>query len=315
MTTPLADSYEFCRRLSRRAAKNFYFSFTGLPRDRFDAMCALYAYMRICDDIGDDESVPAADRLRAVDWWQSAVESVFESDGPIESVLAPPFQHETFDSGRQLLPAMNDARQRFSIPVECLTGVITGVRMDLETESVSASALSCRYETFDELANYCYHVAGVVGQCCIHVWGFEESRALDLAIDCGLAFQLTNILRDIAEDADNGRVYLPAEDLRRFDYPVQAIAERRNNDQFQALMKFEAERAAEFYERARQLFDCLEPTGKPILQAMMRIYEGLLHEIVRHDYDVYSRRVSVPTWRKLVIATGAAVRHRLHSLT
>ena len=170
----------------------------------------------------------------------------------------------------------------------------------------------CRYQTFDELADYCYHVAGVVGRCCIHVWGFTNPRALTLAIDCGLAFQLTNILRDIAEDADNGRVYLPAEDLRHFDYPVEAIQSRVVDDRFRALMKFEADRAAEYYDRARELFQYLEPTGQPILQAMMRIYEGLLTEICRSGYDVYSRRISLPTWRKLLIATGAAVRHRLN---
>ena len=314
MTTPLADSYEFCRRLARRAAKNFYFSFAGLPRDRFDAMCALYAYMRICDDIGDDESVPLEDRRRALDWWQSTVQSVFESDTPFQQAPESPFSHETFEIGRQVLPAMHDARQRFSIPMDCLTDVIAGVRMDLDDSTAALQQPTCRYETFDELADYCYHVAGVVGRCCIHVWGFTDDRALDLAIDCGLAFQLTNILRDIAEDANNGRIYLPAEDLRRFEYPVEAITQRTNDDRFQALMKFEAERAELYYERARQLFECLEPMGQPILQAMMRIYEGLLREIVRCDYDVYSRRVSVPTWRKLLIATGAAVRHRLSAL-
>jgi phytoene synthase len=319
MPDPLADSYEFCRKLTRRTATNFYYSFTGLPRDRFKAMCALYAYMRICDDIGDDDSLPLDQRAPALQWWRDIVSMRLTSDDTSPSTPLPdaPFVHETLQNGVLVLPAMRDSLSRFSIPVECLLDVITGVGMDLDAlnrsgslETADADAM-CRYQTFEELADYCYHVAGVVGRCCVHVWGFTNPRALTLAIDCGLAFQLTNILRDIAEDADNGRVYLPAEDLRRFNYPVEAIQSRVVDDRFHDLMKFEADRAAEYYSRSRELFQYLEPAGQPILQAMMSIYEGLLTEIRRSDYDVYSRRISLPTWRKLLIATGAAVRHRL----
>ena len=318
MPDSLADSYEFCRKLTRRTATNFYYSFTGLPRDRFKAMCALYAYMRICDDIGDDESLPLAHRGPALQWWREMVATHFAADCASPSTPLPdaPFVHESLTNGAMVLPAMRDSMSRFGIPVECLLDVITGVGMDLDADNHPASTdgadVVCRYQTFEELSDYCYHVAGVVGRCCIHIWGFTNPRALTLAIDCGLAFQLTNILRDIAEDADNGRVYLPAEDLRRFDYPVEAIQGRVVDDRFRALMKFEADRAAEYYGRSRELFQYLEPTGQPILQAMMRIYEGLLTEIRRSNYDVYSRRISLPTWRKLLIATGTAVRQRLN---
>jgi len=282
-------------------------------------MCALYAYMRVCDDIGDDDSLPLEQRAPALQWWRDIVSMRLTSDAsPSTQLPAAPFVHETLQNGVSVLPAMQDSMARFSIPVDCLLDVITGVGMDLDAHDGTGSAGTadagdmCRFQTFEELADYCYHVAGVVGRCCIHVWGFTNPRALTLAIDCGLAFQLTNILRDIAEDADNGRVYLPAEDLRRFDYPVEAIQSRVVDDRFHDLMEFEADRAAEYYSRSRELFQYLEPTGQPILQAMMRIYEGLLTEIRRSNYDVYSRRISLPTWRKLLIATGAAVRHRLN---
>ncbi len=218
-------------------------------------------------------------------------------------------------TGHAILPALNDIVERYRIPHRYFTDVIDGVLMDqVETEGPLASSadLHCRFKTFEELQQYCYHVAGVVGLCCIHIWGFRDDEALERAVDCGTAFQLTNILRDLGEDVDVGRVYLPAEDLERFDYSPDDLRLRINDERFQSLMEFQVQRADEFYARARDLFELLDPVGRPILQAMMKIYGGLLNEIKRRRYDVYSKRIALPTWQKLLIAADAFLRRRTH---
>ena len=311
MPDPLADSYAFCRKFARRTAKNFYYSFLGLPADRFDAMCVLYSYMRICDDIGDDEQQPVELRRAGLTAWHSEVRRALgelttaDDDEPDE----PPAL-DALATGRRVLPALAEMVATFQIPHEYLFEVLAGVRADLEADQQSVTDPQCCFATFDELTAYCYRVAGVVGRCCIHIWGFNDPRALDLAVDCGLAFQLTNILRDLAEDADNGRVYLPADELQRFDYSPQDIVRRTRDERFQQLMAFQVERAASYYDRANELFQCLDPVGQPILSAMIRIYGGLLTEIEQRHFDVYTQRVSLPTWRKLLIATGAVLRRR-----
>ena len=311
MPETLADSYACCQKLARRTAKNFYYSFTGLPPDQFQAMCVLYSYMRLCDDVGDDESVPLDVRAARLTAWETATRSALE-DGQ------SPDHH--FGTGRDeyrlVFPALIDITSRYRIPTHCFLDVISGVRMDLESaasdgaSASGSSTLRCQFETFDELTEYCYRVAGVVGVCCIHIWGFNNEAALKSAADCGLAFQLTNILRDLAEDADNGRVYLPTEDLSRFEMTPADISNRVMDERFHRLMAFQVERAESYYVKANDLFQWLEPPGRPILKAMLRIYGGLLKEISKRNFDVYSQRVSLPTWRKLLIAADAAINRR-----
>ena len=169
------------------------------------------------------------------------------------------------------------------------------------------------YETFEALSDYCYHVAGVVGLCCIHIWGFHDERALDAGIECGLAFQMTNILRDLSEDIELGRVYLPQEDLIRFEYTPADIQSRIYDQRFRSLMQFEVQRTREFYQKSERLLDYLSPAGQGILKAMYRIYGGILSEIERMEYDVYSSRAGLPKWRKLLIAGEAIVASRWKS--
>ena len=184
--------------------------------------------------------------------------------------------------------------------------MIDGVEWDLHPVEVA---------TFEELERYCYHVAGAVGLCCIHVWGFREDPAVrQLAIDCGLALQLTNILRDLAEDADRGRIYLPREDLERFGYSPDDLHRRVRDRRFRDLMQFEVDRAKGYYARGERLLDHLAPTGKPILRAMLDIYGGLLREIERRDFDIYSQRVTLPKWQKLWYAGRAVLKQRLGRL-
>lgn len=286
----LAESHTYCRTLAKRAAKNFYVSFLTLPAEHYRAMCALYAFMRICDDIGDDTSVPLSQRKFALQEWRDAV--IVALDGDPAAHLA--------------LPALCDAVKRFQIPREYLLAAIDGVGMDLGT---------VEFATFDELSRYCYHVAGVVGLCCIHIWGFHDDRAKAAAIECGLALQLTNIVRDIKEDAQMDRVYLPQEDLEQFDYSLDDIQQERRDERFRALMRFQVARAREFYTAGRRLYDYLEPVGQPILDAMLRIYGGLLDEIEHRDYDIFTGRARVSTSRKLAIAGSAVLRHQWRRLT
>lgn len=281
----LEISFEYCHRLARKTAKNFYYSFLALPGEMRRDMCALYAYMRICDDLGDDPAASVDQRRESLARWREQV---------LHCLAGEAVDHPA-------LPALADVVSRRGIPRGPLLDVIAGVEMDLEP---------VRYESFPALKDYCYHVAGAVGLCCIHVWGFEDERALPLAVECGLAFQLTNILRDLREDASLGRVYLPQEDLVRFGYTVADLAACRVDDRFHDLMRFEVSRAQDYYLRSEALVPFVSRTGRPVLVAMRKIYGGLLDEIVRRDYDVFRGRVSLPRWKKLAIVASALLRHR-----
>ncbi|MBT4864544.1 MAG: phytoene/squalene synthase family protein [Planctomycetaceae bacterium] len=281
----LDESYAWCKSLAKKTAGNFYYSFLTLPAVRQRDMCVLYAFMRVSDDLGDDGDLPVAERSQLLRVWRDDLTAALDGSR----------------FGHALFPALADMVNRCGVPHEHLFAVLDGIEMDLDPKG---------FETFDELSQYCYRVAGAVGLCCIHVWGFHDERAIDRAIDCGLAFQLTNILRDLGEDAAMGRTYLPREDLRRFGYSAEDIAAQQYNEQFVELMQFEAERARSYFRRAEELHGYLEPAGKPIFQAMLQIYGGLLDAIERRNYDVYSSRVSLPRWRKLLISFDAIVRQR-----
>lgn len=330
--SPIDDCFDQCERLTKRTAGNFYYSFLGLPLPQYRAMCALYAFMRVTDDWGDEVNRTVAQRITALEAWRQSLASALRPEWtPLEMA-------DWSDHARMVLPAMRDVAIRFAIPHEHLNAVIDGVRSDLGDDSEKIrrtgtlarhaldktldsndghecpsyrAELSCRFQTFEELNNYCYLVAGAVGLCCIHIWGFHSDAAVRRAIDCGTAFQLTNILRDVGEDADEGRIYLPAEDLARFGVTVEDLKARRYDDRFRSLMAFEAERAKTFYASAEQLLNHLEPLGQPIMKAMLLLYGGLLHEIERRKFDVFSSHVSLPRWRKLWIAADALIHQKL----
>jgi 15-cis-phytoene synthase len=276
--TSLADSQAYCEELARRQAGNFYHAFRLLPRSQRRAMCALYAFMRVTDDLTDEPGDVAAKRA-ALEGWRRQFHQALA--GHSSHPLHPAFRHAVTTHG---------------IPGEYLQAVLDGVAMDLEP---------CRYDTFAELYRYCYHVASAVGLCCIHIWGFSGDKAREYAEAAGIAFQLTNILRDLGEDAARGRVYLPAEDLERFGYRPEQLRRGERTEAFRALMRFEAERARGYYEAARPLAGLLPPPGRAVFQVMSRTYRALLEAIVRRDYDVFSRRVRVSTWRKLWFVAGA----------
>lgn len=273
MTDRLAASYSYCRGLTRRTAGNFGYSFWALPAEQHRGMNALYAFLRLTDDIGDDPKRDLAARRDDLARWRNDLQSALTGTLPDHPVW----------------PAVADIIRRFEIPAKHLTAVIDGVEMDLTPRP---------FATFHDLSNYCYHVAGAVGLCCIRVWGCRDVAAEPLAIDCGLAFQLTNILRDLAEDAAQGRIYLPEEDLQQFGYSADDLRRQTVNREFRMLMAFETERAKSCYQRAAGLSAHLSPPGRRVLQIMREIYGGLLREIESRSFDVFTRRVRLPAWKK-----------------
>jgi len=275
---PTERSYEYCRRVARRRAKNFYYSFVLLSRPQRNAMCAIYAFMRYCDDLSDE---PGATRA-AIDQWRAEMEAALEGRFS-EHPVWPAFYHTV---------------RRFCIPHQYFREMIDGVLSDLEPR---------RFETFDQLYRYCYQVASVVGLTIVHIFGFDTRSALPLAEKCGVAFQLTNILRDIREDAERGRVYLPTEDLRRFGVSEEDLFKGRREEPFLRLMRFEAERARAYYNESRPLLDLIHPRSRASLWALISIYSRLLELIELSNYDVFRRRVRLPLWEKSWIVWRALV--------
>jgi len=271
-------SYEYCRRVARRRAKNFYYSFVLLSRPQRNAMCAIYAFMRYCDDLSDE---PGATRA-AIDRWRAEM----------EEALAGRF------SSHPVWPAFYHTVRRFGIPPQYFREMIDGVLSDLEPR---------RFETFERLYRYCYQVASVVGLTIIHIFGFDTRSALPLAEKCGVAFQLTNILRDIREDAERGRIYLPAEDLRRFGVSEDDLCAGRRGEPFLRLMAFESERARAYYNDSRPLLDLIHPRSRASLWALIAIYSRLLERIEQGNFDVFRHRVRLPLWEKSWIVWRALV--------
>jgi phytoene synthase len=276
--TALNRSYAYCEQLARREAGNFYHAFRVLPNAQRRAMCALYAFMRVADDLSDRPG-GAAERRADLRAWRA---SLLGALGGVDT-------HPLHAALRQTLRA-------YRIPLGYLEAVLDGVEMDLEP---------VRYATFADLRRYCYHVASAVGLACIHIWGFRDQRALAYAETAGVAFQLTNILRDLAEDAGRGRVYLPQEDLARFGYSEAELYRGARGPGFRALMRFEIERARGLYDAAMPLTELLAPPGRAVFWLMARTYRGLLDAIERRDYDVFGTRVALSRWSKLFLAVRA----------
>jgi 15-cis-phytoene synthase len=278
MPLNLADSYAYCERVARREAGNFYHAFRLLPRPQRRAMCALYAFMRVADDLSDGPETIPEKRTLLDDWRRQ-----------LHQALAGTYTH-------RLHPAFHHTVTTYGIPRQYLIDVLDGVCMDLEP---------VRYAAFADLYPYCYRVASAVGLSCIHIWGFERPEAKSLAESAGIAFQLTNILRDLAEDAARGRVYLPREDMDRFGYSEEQLHRGELNDNYRRLMRFEAERARSYYEAARPLAGLLHPPGRAVYLVMARTYRGLLEAIEKRDYDVFSKRVRLSRWHKMWLALQA----------
>jgi len=273
------ESYKYCRAVAKRRAKNFYYSFVLLSQDQKNAMCAVYAFMRYCDDLSDEPDATVA----AIEQWRKALTAALRGE---------------YDS-HPVWPAFHNAVQRFHIPHQYFHDMIDGVASDLTPQPV---------RTFQDLYRYCYKVASVVGMTTVHIFGFDSPRALELAETCGIAFQLTNILRDVREDAGLGRQYLPTEDLARFHVSPEDLAQGRYSPNFHSLMEFEERRARQFYEDSAPLIGLVHQRSRASLWALISIYSRLLDRIRKSGYDVLTRRISLPKWEKGWIVVQALVR-------
>lgn len=282
----LRSSYAECRRITRRAGSNFTPCFYLLSQDRRRAMEALYAFMRHTDDLVDGNHGRKDVPLALAQWREQTLAAYDRSDwdhsGPVN-----------------ILPALVDTVTRFEIPRDYLMAAIDGAEMDLTRQ---------RYDTFDELSEYCYRVATAVGLACLRIWGYRGSDPGEPAHACGLAFQLTNILRDVREDCSRGRVYLPQEDLQRFGYSEEDLAASQDDDRFRSLMQFQIERAERFYRQATELAEGLEAGGRRIFVMMMRVYYRLLKKIESNPARVLSERVSLGCWPPLEIMARTLAR-------
>jgi len=282
----LARAYAACRTIAKREAKNFYYAFVALPLERRNAICAIYAFMRQADDLADDETLPREERRRKLDVWLAAWH---------EAAAGAPTADPVF-------LAVRDAIQRFAIPLQLLDELVDGVAMDLDHTSTGAPDT---YATFADLYRYCYLVASVVGLVCIRIFGYSGERAEKLAEETGIAFQLTNILRDVSEDTARHRVYLPLTDLATHGVSIDELLHRApsapHTPAERALLASVARRAEDYYRSADELLPLIHRESRPALWVLVSIYHALLKRIERADYDVFTRRASVPTAQKIAI--------------
>jgi phytoene synthase len=294
----IAVAYSVCRSITRSAAKNFYYAFLVLPAAKRQALCAVYAYMRRCDDIADDFKVPAYERRQRLEAWLDGfhrAEAGHPTDDPV-------------------LLALTDTQRHFKIPMELLDQLAYGTGMDIQDDAAATSSstadLKILYRSFSDLRQYCYRVASVVGLVCIRIFGYRDALAESLAENLGLAFQLTNIIRDVQEDAAMGRIYLPAEDLERFKIATTEFREKAIPERLRWLLAAEADRAREYYSSAKDLLPLIDEDSQPALWVLVTIYRRLLEKISDRKYDVFGKKISL-TVREKVIILGKGLVKRL----
>ncbi len=293
-SSQIAVAYSVCRSIARSAAKNFYYAFLVLPSAKRQALCAVYAFMRRCDDISDDGNLPPYERRQKLEAWLDSFHNA-QSGRPTDDPV---------------LLALTDTQRRFKIPVELLDQLAYGTGMDIQDNAGGANALQVLYGTFGDLRVYCYRVASVVGLVCIRIFGYRDAAAEPLAENLGLAFQLTNIIRDIKEDAGMGRIYLPGEDLASFKVAVEEFRQTAIPERLRWLLAAEADRAREYYGAARDLMLLIDEDSRPALWVLVSIYTRLLEKIADRKYDVFGKKIKL-TVREKVFILGKGLLKRL----
>jgi phytoene synthase len=277
-TKPDLDaSYDLCQRITKAEAKNFYYAFRTLPSHKRRAIYAAYAFCRVCDDISD-EDLPLEEKIEGFTHTRKLLARAHngESDEPVIAALA-------------------DTASNFSIPWEHFDQIVAGVEIDL---------IKSRYATFDELREYCYKVASVVGLVSIKIFGYEKHPEIEnYAIDLGLAMQLTNILRDIKEDAARDRIYIPQKELKRFNYSEQDLMNGVLNESFRELIRYQMNRARGYFESGRNLIPLLSQDSRACTAVLIEVYSSILNRIAAADYDVFSQRIGLSTGEKLFTMT------------
>lgn len=280
------------RTVTKASRSNFYYAFLFLPKQKRDALYAVYAFCRVTDDLVDEAvstaagpSAAAGTPLERLKCWRAELESCFRGE-----------------AAHPVTQRLGEVIRDFRIPQHYFEELLNGVEMDLTTS---------RYATFGELQEYCYRVAGVVGLMCVEIFGYRQPATRVYAEHLGTAFQLTNILRDLAADAARGRIYLPQEDLRRFGYSDQDLLERRTTPAFHDLMRFEVERTRQFYAAAQAILPAEDHRTMLAAEIMGAIYSRILDRIEARGYDVFSRRIHLSDAHRLCLALACWARHRL----
>jgi phytoene synthase len=291
-SSQLAMAYSVCSGIARTNARNFYYAFLVLPHPKRNALCAIYAYMRRCDDLSDDASLPLRERRAKLEGWLDAFHRAQAGEPTDDAILL----------------ALTDTQRRYQIPAELLDQLAFGTLMDVpegeeSTEQAAGSEqeLVIQYRTFKDLYLYCYHVASVVGLVCIKIFGYRDPNAEHLAERCGIAFQLTNIIRDVKEDAQMGRVYLPLDDLQRFELTPEDLKSSPDRGRLRSLLTMEADRARDFYKSGHELIPLVNEDSQPALWVLVTIYQRLLEKIAQKQYDVYAGKVRLTTFEKVSV--------------
>lgn len=281
----LARAYAVCRVIAKHEAKNFYYAFMALPREKRDAMCAVYAFMRRADDISDDETVAREERAQIMHRW-------------VEDWHAAAAGAETQDA---VFLALRDTKQKFKIPDPLFDQLVEGTAMDIEAPAGKSPGEFDTYATFDDLYRYCYLVASVVGLVCIRIFGYRDPAAEKLAEETGIALQLTNILRDVREDVERGRIYIPQDELMRYGVTpdrLLSLHDAKMTEGEREMLRHLSERARVYYNSADTLMPLIDADSRPALRVLVSIYRRLLDQIEAQDFDVFSQRISVPKREK-----------------
>ena len=290
----LAMAYSVCSGIARASARNFYYSFLVLPKPKRQALCAVYAYMRRCDDLSDDPSLPPRERRVRLEAWLDAFHHAQAGEPTDDAILL----------------ALTDTQHRYQIPAELLDQLAFGTLMDVPDAtpegpapeaSGAAQGLTVQYRSFKDLYLYCYHVASVVGLVCVKIFGYRDPNAEHLAERCGIAFQLTNIIRDVKEDAGLGRVYIPLEDLQRFELSPADLQGVPDRARIRSLLTMEADRARDFYKSGHELIPLVSEDSQPALWVLITIYQRLLERIAQRQYDVFAEKIRLSIFEKLSV--------------
>ena len=289
------SSYEHCHQIARAARSNFYYAFYLLPKPKRDGLAALYAFMRLVDDVAD-EGDDLAIKQRGLAKWRAALDEAIGGYGAFVDGSSAFSLQSAPQGAAEVLPALVDTMRRFNMPARYLHDLISGAEMDLTVKT---------YPTFDRLKEYCYRVAGTVGLTCTHVFGFSDPRALDLAEKLGLAFQLTNIIRDVREDAALGRIYIPDEDLARYNVSPQDFTKNESTLGVRELLRFEADRAWQLYDEGSELLDLVDADSRGTLWLLVHTYNALLARIESLDFAVFGERVRLSKAEKMIFIARA----------
>ena len=273
MASDFDQAYDYCQRIAKTHAKNFYYAFRTLPPAKRRAIYAVYAFCRYCDDVAD-EDLPPDEKRRLLEQTRNRL------------------YDQSLSSQDPVFVALENVIQDFEIPRRYFEDVIQGVETDLEVS---------RFQTFDDLREYCYLVASTVGLICIEIFGYDDPVASEYAVDLGIAMQLTNVMRDVKEDADRDRIYLPLDDIDQFGYSEQDLMNGRNNDNFRSLMDFEAARARRYFDSGARLFPLLSRESRACAAVLHQLYSRILDRMESSGYDVFERRIGLSVGEKLLL--------------